>query len=87
MLYKGAQQLSYEGTYLNAPRIFKNTYEERVFEKMVSSFTVLEGIFEPNLRIDFFSKIFERDFYNKIEGDFNFFFVRDFFYKIYPTHL
>ena len=33
-----------------APTIFKNTLEERVFEKMVSNLTVLEGIFEAEFQ-------------------------------------
>ena len=39
-----------------APRVFKNTPEERVFEKMVSNFTVLEGILRLKFRVNFFGK-------------------------------
>ena len=35
-----------------APGIFKNTNEERVFEKMVANSSVLEGV--PNFRDDSF---------------------------------
>ena len=37
-----------------SPGIFKNTIEERVFEKMVPNLTVLDGIFEAEFQGSFF---------------------------------
>ena len=56
------------------PRIFKITLLERVFEKMVSNLSILEGVFEAKFQGWFFllRRNFKRDFYCKIEGEFNF---------------
>ena len=45
-----------------------------LFSKMVSNLTILEGIFETKIQcwLFFFPNIFYVDFFNKIEGEFNF---------------
>ena len=48
--------IKFETSWEVDPKIFKNTLLERVFEKMVSNVSVLEGIFEAKFRVDFFSK-------------------------------
>ena len=55
-------------------RIFKNTLVERVFEKMVSNLSILEGVFEAKFQGWFFllRRNFKRDFFCKIEGEFSF---------------
>ena len=55
-------------------RIFKNTLVERVFEKMVSNLSILEGVFEAKFQgLSFFApKKFLRDLPYKIEGEFDF---------------
>ena len=54
-------------------KIFKNTLLERVFEKMVSNLSILEGIFEAKFQSWFF---FEKN----LQG----FFFRIFFSKDFP---
>ena len=64
------------------PRIFKNTLVERVFEKMVSNLSILEGIFETKFQSWFFFQknwqgFFSRHFLSK---DFSCIFS----YKMHP---
>ena len=55
--------VKFETSWGVAPKIFKNTLLERVFEKMVSNLSVLEGIFEAY----FFSKNFKVISYVKLK--------------------
>ena len=55
--------VKFETSWGVAAKIFKNTLLERVFEKMVSNLSVLEGIFEAY----FFSKNFKGIFYVKLK--------------------
>ena len=66
--------MKFETSWGVAPRIFKNTLLERVFEKMVSNLSILEGVFEAKFQGWFFfaPKKFKRDFPYKIEGEFDF---------------
>ena len=55
-------------------RIIKITLLERVFEKIVSNLSILEGVFEAKFQGWFFllRRNFKRDFFCKIEGEFSF---------------
>ena len=66
--------MKFETSWGVARKIFKNTLLERVFEKMVSNLSILEGSFETKFQGRFFfvPKNFKRDFFCKIEGEFNF---------------
>ena len=42
--------MKFETSWGVDPKIFKNTLVERVFEKMVSNLSILEGIFEAKFQ-------------------------------------
>ena len=42
--------MKFETSWGVAPRIFKNTLLERVFEKMVSNLSILEAVFEAKFQ-------------------------------------
>ena len=65
--------MKFETSWGVDPKIFKNTLLERVFEKMVSNLSILEGIFEAKFQSWFF-------FEKKLQG----FFFRNFFPKDFP---
>ena len=68
--------MKFETSWGVDPKIFKNTLVERVFEKMVSNLSILEGIFEAKFQRCFF---FEKN----LQG----FFFRNFFPKDFPCFL
>ena len=63
--------MKFETSWGVDPKIFKNTLVERVFEKMVSNLSILEGIFEAKFQSWFF-------FEKKLQGFFFKFFSQGF---------
>ena len=68
--------MKFETSWGVDPKIFKNTLLERVFEKMVSNLSILEGIFEAKFQSWFF---FEKN----LQG----FFYRNFLSENSPVFL